>query len=279
MREIDADLIRRTIKDLFLQANFVLSPDVIAAFEKGKTIEESPVGRDIFDRLLENAALAKEHRIPICQDTGLAIIFVDLGQEVHIVGGDLESALEQGVRQAYQEGFLRKSVCHPLTRKNTGDNTPITIHTTVVPGDKLRLVAMPKGGGGENMSRLFMLPPSAGWAGVKEKVVQTVDEAGPNPCPPLVVGVAVGGSFELAAREVKKALLRPVGQPNPDPEAAALEAELLEAINDTGVGPQGLGGRVTALAVHLKLLPCHIASLPLAVNLQCHAARHAEAVL
>jgi len=279
VREIDADLIRRTIKDLFLQANFVLSPDVIAAFEKGKTIEESPVGRDIFDRLLENAALAKEHRIPICQDTGLAIIFVDLGQEVHIVGGDLESALEQGVRQAYQEGFLRKSVCHPLTRKNTGDNTPITIHTTVVPGDKLRLVAMPKGGGGENMSRLFMLPPSAGWAGVKEKVVQTVDEAGPNPCPPLVVGVAVGGSFELAAREVKKALLRPVGQPNPDPEAAALEAELLEAINDTGVGPQGLGGRVTALAVHLKLLPCHIASLPLAVNLQCHAARHAEAVL
>ncbi|MBW2085826.1 MAG: fumarate hydratase [Deltaproteobacteria bacterium] len=279
MREIDADLIRRTIKDLFLQANFVLSPDVIAAFEKGKTIEESPVGRDIFDRLLENAALAKEHRIPICQDTGLAIIFVDLGQEVHIVGGDLESALEQGVRQAYQEGFLRKSVCHPLTRKNTGDNTPITIHTTVVPGDKLRLVAMPKGGGGENMSRLFMLPPSAGWAGVKEKVVQTVDEAGPNPCPPLVVGVAVGGSFELAAREVKKALLRPVGQPNPDPEAAALEAELLEAVNNTGIGPQGLGGRVTALAVHLKLLPCHIASLPLAVNLQCHAARHAEAVL
>ena len=279
MREIDADLIRRTIKDLFLQANFVLSPDVIAAFEKGKTIEESPVGRDIFDRLLENAALAEEHRIPICQDTGLAIIFVDLGQEVHIVGGDLESALEQGVRQAYREGYLRKSVCHPLTRKNTGDNTPITIHTTVVPGDKLRLVAMPKGGGGENMSRLFMLPPSAGWAGVKEKVVQTVDEAGPNPCPPLVVGVAVGGSFELAAREVKKALLRPVGQSNPDPEAAALEAELLEAINDTGVGPQGLGGRVTALAVHLKLLPCHIASLPLAVNLQCHAARHAEAVL
>jgi len=279
VREIDADLIRRTIKDLFLQANFVLSPDVIAAFEKGKTIEESPVGRDIFDRLLENAALAKEHRIPICQDTGLAIIFVDLGQEVHIVGGDLESALEQGVRQAYQEGFLRKSVCHPLTRKNTGDNTPITIHTTVVPGDKLRLVAMPKGGGGENMSRLFMLPPSAGWAGVKEKVVQTVDEAGPNPCPPLVVGVAVGGSFELAAREVKKALLRPVGQPNPDPEAAALEAELLEAVNNTGIGPQGLGGRVTALAVHLKLLPCHIASLPLAVNLQCHAARHAEAVL
>lgn len=279
MREIDADLIRRTIKDLFLQANFVLSPDVIAAFEKGKTIEESPVGRDIFDRLLENAALAREHRIPICQDTGLAIIFVDLGQEVHIVGGGLESALEQGVRQAYREGYLRKSVCHPLTRKNTGDNTPVTIHTAVVPGDKLRLVAMPKGGGGENMSRLFMLPPSAGWAGVKERVVQTVDEAGPNPCPPLVVGVAVGGSFELAAREVKKALLRPVGQPNPDPEAAALEAELLEAINDTGVGPQGLGGRVTALAVHLKLLPCHIASLPLAVNLQCHAARHAEAVL
>jgi len=279
VREIEADLIRQTIKNLFLQANFVLSPDVIKAFEKAKDAEESPVGRDIFKRLLENAALAKEHRIPICQDTGLAIIFVELGREVHVKGGELAASLEEGVRQAYDEGYLRKSVCHPLTRKNTADNTPAIVHVEVVPGDRLKLVAMPKGGGSENMSRLFMLTPSAGWAGVKEKVVQTVEEAGPNPCPPIIVGVVLGGSFELAAREVKKVLLRPIGQPNPDPEAAALEAELLEAVNNTGIGPQGLGGRITALAVNLKIMPCHIASLPLAVNIQCHASRHAEAVL
>ena len=279
MREIETDLIRRTIKDLFLQANFVLGSDVIRAFEKGKAAEESPLGKDIFSRLLENAALAKEHYIPMCQDTGLAVVFVELGQDVHITGGNLVEALEEGVRQAYQEGYLRKSVCHPLTRENTGDNTPPIIHIDVVPGDQLKLVAMPKGGGSENMSRLYMLPPSAGWSGVKERIIQTVEKAGPNPCPPLIVGVALGGSFELAAREAKKTLLRPIGQSNPDPQAAALEEELLEAINDTGIGPEGLGGRITALAVHLKLIPCHIASLPLAVNLQCHASRHVEAVL
>jgi len=279
VREIETDLIRRTIKDLFLQANFVLGSDVIRAFEKGKAAEESPLGKDIFSRLLENAALAKEHYIPMCQDTGLAVVFVELGQDVHITGGNLVEALEEGVRQAYQEGYLRKSVCHPLTRENTGDNTPPIIHIDVVPGDQLKLVAMPKGGGSENMSRLYMLPPSAGWSGVKERIIQTVEKAGPNPCPPLIVGVALGGSFELAAREAKKTLLRPIGQSNPDPQAAALEEELLEAINDTGIGPEGLGGRITALAVHLKLIPCHIASLPLAVNLQCHASRHVEAVL
>ena len=209
----------------------------------------------------------------------MATVFVELGQEARITGAGLREAIEEGVRQAYEEGFLRKSVCHPLTRENTGDNTPAVIHLDLVPGDRIKLTAIPKGGGSENMSRLFMLPPSAGWEGVKEKVVQTVSEAGPNPCPPLVVGVALGGSFEIAAREAKRVLLRPLGQANPDPEAADLEKELLAAVNDLGIGPQGLGGRVTALAVHLKIMPCHIASLPLAVNLQCHACRHAEAVL
>ena len=279
MREIAADEIRQSIKELFLQASFILGDDVLSAFRQARQDEESPVGREILARLQENAALANDHRLPLCQDTGLATIFVELGQEAHITGGGLREAIEEGVRQAYEEGFLRKSVCHPLTRKNTGDNTPAIIHLDLVPGDRIRLTAIPKGGGSENMSRLFMLTPAAGWEGVKEKVVQTVSEAGPNPCPPLVVGVALGGSFEVAAREAKRVLLRPLDQANPDPEAADLEKELLAAVNDLGIGPQGLGGRVTALAVHLKMMPCHIASLPLAVNLQCHACRHAEAVL
>ena len=279
MREINADEIRQTVKELFLDASFILGDDVLSAFRQARQDEESLVGSEIFTRLLENAALANDHRLPICQDTGLATVFVELGQEARITGVGLREAIEAGVRQAYEEGYLRKSVCHPLTRKNTGDNTPAVIHLDLVPGDRIKLTAIPKGGGSENMSRLFMLPPSAGWEGVREKVLQTVSEAGPNPCPPLVVGIALGGSFEIAAREAKRVLLRPLGQANPDPEADGLEKELLAAVNDLGIGPQGLGGRVTALAVHLKMMPCHIASLPLAVNLQCHACRHAEAVL
>ena len=279
MREIQAVQVSQTVKELFLKASFKLGRDVISALEKGLLEEESPVGREIIGRLLENAKLADENRIPLCQDTGLGIVFVELGQESRVVGGGLKAAVEEGMRQAYEEGFLRKSVCHPLTRKNTGDNTPAIIHLDVVPGDGLKITAVPKGGGSENMSRLFMLKPADGWAGIKEKVAWTVNEAGPNPCPPIILGVAVGGSFELAALEAKKALLRPIGSTNPDPEAGQLEAELLEAVNELGVGPQGLGGRVTALAVHLKIMPCHIASLPLAVNIQCHASRHMEAVL
>ncbi|MBW2621929.1 MAG: fumarate hydratase [Deltaproteobacteria bacterium] len=279
MREINADEIRQTVKELFLKASFTLGDDVLSALRQAQQDEESPVGTEIITRLLENAALANDHRLPICQDTGLATVFVELGQEARVTGAGLRKAIEEGVRQAYEEGYLRKSVCHPLTRKNTGDNTPAVIHLDLVSGDRIKLTAIPKGGGSENMSRLFMLPPSAGWEGAKEKVLHTVSEAGPNPCPPLVVGVALGGSFEIAAREAKRVLLRPLGQANPDPEAADLEKELLAAVNDLGIGPQGLGGRVTALAVHLKIMPCHIASLPLAVNLQCHACRHAEAVL
>ncbi len=279
MREIDAAEIRQTVKDLFLEASFALGEDVLAALRRAGQDEESEVGKEIISRLLENAALAKDHHLPICQDTGLATIFVELGQEARIIGGGLNAAIEEGVRQAYEEGYLRKSVCHPLTRKNTGDNTPAVIHLDLVPGDRLRIIALPKGGGSENMSRLFMLPPSAGWEGVKERVGQAVSEAGPNPCPPLVLGVALGGAFDTAAREAKRTLLRPLDRPNPDSETADLENELLNAVNNLGIGPQGLGGRITALAVHLTILPCHIASLPLAVNIQCHACRHAEAVL
>ncbi|MFH1092516.1 MAG: fumarate hydratase [Pseudomonadota bacterium] len=279
MREIHANKITSTVKDLFIRAAFDLGADVLEAFEKGLQQEESPVGREIFGLLIKNAALAREKRIPLCQDTGLGIIFAEVGQEVHVTGGGLKEAIELGLRQAYDEGYLRKSVCHPLTRKNTGDNTPAVIHFDLAPGDKLRLVCVPKGGGSENMSRVFMLKPADGWAGIKAKVLETVSQAGPNPCPPIIVGVAVGGSYELAAKEAKKTLLRSLGTKNPDPEAALLEAELLEGINALGIGPQGLGGRITALGVHLKLMPCHIASLPLAVNIQCHASRHEEAEL
>jgi len=215
----------------------------------------------------------------MCQDTGVAILFVELGQEVSVKGDGLHQALEEGIRQGYKEGFLRKSVCHPFTRKNTGDNTPIIVHLDLVSGDKLKIWVVPKGGGSENMSRLFMLPPSAGWAGVKEKIVQTVAEAGPNPCPPTIIGVGIGGNFEQCAILAKKSLLRTLGTPNPDPELDEIEQELLTEINKTGVGPQGLGGRVTSLAVHILMMPCHIASLPLAVNIQCHASRHVEVVL
>lgn len=279
MREIQCDLITETVRELFLKAAFDLGEDVLSALKKGAADEESPVGREVFNRLVENSTIASENRLPLCQDTGLGIMFVELGQDVRITGGNLRESLEEGMRRAYQDGYLRKSVCHPLTRANTGDNTPGIIHFDLVPGDKLKITAVPKGGGSENMSRLFMLKPADGWEGIKEKVVWTANEAGPNPCPPITLGVAVGGSFELAAREAKRTLLRPLGSVNPDPELAPLEEELLAAVNDLGIGPMGLGGRMTCLGVHLKMMPCHIASLPLAVNVQCHSSRHAEAIL
>ena len=279
MREIQAELVTKTVKDLFLDAAYHLGEDVLAALKKGLAEEESPVGREIFGRLLENAEIAKNDKIPLCQDTGVGTVFVEIGQDVHVAGGDFKAAIEEGVRQAYDQGFLRKSVNTPLSRKNTGDNTPAIIHFDIVPGDRLKLIAVPKGGGAENMSRLFMLKPADGWEGVKKNILTAVTEAGPNPCPPIIVGVTVGGTFEKAPLEAKKCLYRPLGSPNPDPEAAPLEAELLEAVNNLGIGPQGLGGRITALGLHLKLLPCHIASMPVAVNLQCHSSRHAEAVL
>jgi fumarate hydratase subunit alpha len=279
MRQISTQKIIEAIKDSAIQANYELGEDVVQALKDSLNNEESPVGKDVLARLIENAQIAREERIPICQDTGVAVIFAELGQEVHIIGGNFRSALEEGIKQGYREGYLRKSMCHPFTRKNTGDNTPIIVHIDVVPGDKLTIWVVPKGGGSENMSQLFMLQPSEGWAGVRDRVVQTVVEAGPNPCPPTIVGVGIGGNFEQSALLAKKALLRPLGTSNPDPEQSQMEDELLEEINKSGVGPQGLGGRVTSFAVHVLMMPCHIASLPLAINIQCHVSRHVEVVL
>lgn len=279
MRDIHVQDIIAAVKQAAVTANYVIGPDLLAAFQRGLSEEESPSGREIFRQLIENARIADTECIPLCQDCGLTVIFAEVGQEVHIVGGDFEAALQEGVRQGYQEGYLRKSVCHPLTRKNTGDNTPAVIHTEIVPGDRLKLWVVPKGGGSENMSRLFMLKPAQGWEGIKEAVVTTVREAGPNACPPYIVGVGIGGNFERSALLAKKSLLRELGSTNPDPDLAAREAELLKAINDLGIGPQGLGGRLTALGVHLLMQPCHIASLPVAVNIQCHSSRHREVEL
>jgi fumarate hydratase subunit alpha len=279
MREIHVKEITAAVKQAAMDANYDLGQDMLHAFERGLAAEESPAGREVFRLLLENARIAREQMIPICQDCGLAVIFVELGQEVHLVGGDLNEAIQEGVRQGYQDGYLRKSMCHPLTRKNTGDNTPAVIYTTVVPGDKLKLMVVPKGGGSENMSRVHMLRPAAGLAGIKEKIVETMREAGANACPPNIVGIGIGGTFEQAALLAKKALLREVGSKNPDPELAALEEEFLTMVNNIGGGPAGLGGRFTALAVHLNMMPSHIASLPLAINVQCHASRHKEVIL
>ena len=279
MREINTSQITTSIRDLCIQANTHLGEDVLAAFNKAIELEVSPTGKDILEKLVENARIAREEEIPICQDTGFAVVFVELGQEVHLVGGDLKEAINEGIRQGYEEGYLRKSICHPFTRKNTGDNTPAVIHIDVVPGDRVRLIVAPKGGGSENMSRVTMLTPAVGREGVKEFVVQRVKESGANPCPPIIVGVGIGGTFETAALLAKRALLRPLGSQNPDTELASLEVELYEEINALGIGPQGLGGRITSLAVHVAMMESHIASLPVAVNIQCHAARHKEMVI
>ncbi len=279
MREIQAKQITEVVKKLCIDSNLYLGEDVLKAFEKGKQMEESPVGKEMFDQLTENARIARDEKVAMCQDTGLAVIFVELGQDVHVAGGDFNAAIHEGVRQGYKEGYLRKSSCHPFTRKNVGDNTPAIIHLEMVPGDKMKIAMAPKGGGSENMSTVVMMTPSEGVEGIKKRVVEWVKQAGSNPCPPVVVGVGIGGTFEHAALIAKKALLRTLGQKNPDPELAALEDELLTKVNNLGIGPQGLGGRITALAVHVKMVPCHIASFPLAINLNCHAQRHKEAVI
>jgi fumarate hydratase subunit alpha len=276
MREINISQITRAVRDLCIRANTHLGKDVLQAFNQAIEQEVSPTGKDILEKLVENARIARENEIPICQDTGFAVVFVELGQEVHLVGGDLKEAISEGVRQGYEDGYLRKSICHPFTRKNTGDNTPAVIHIDIVPGDRVRLIIAPKGGGSENMSRVTMLTPAVGIQGVKDFVVQRVRESGANPCPPTIVGVGIGGTFETSALLAKKALLRPLGSQNPDLELASLEGELLEEINALGIGPQGLGGRITSLAVHVAMMESHIASLPVAVNIQCHAARHKE---
>jgi fumarate hydratase subunit alpha len=279
MREINVNLIIEKVRDLCMKANTDLGEDVFQSFDGAIKREESPLGLEILKELKENARIAREENVPICQDTGFAVVFLELGQDVHLVGGNLNEAIQEGVRQGYRDGYLRKSICHPFTRANTGDNTPAIIHTEVVPGEKVKITVAPKGGGSENMSRVVMLTPSDGIEGIKRFVVQRVKESGSNPCPPTIVGVGIGGTFEQAALLAKKSLLRPLGSKNPDSELDKLESEILTQINHLGIGPQGLGGRMTSLAVHILMMPCHIASFPLAVNIQCHAQRHKEVVI
>ena len=281
MREIETKVITQTVAQLCQQANFELGEDVIAALKRAQQTQESPLGREVLGQLLENARIAEQEHLPLCQDCGTAVVFLEIGQETHIIGGDLYDAVEEGVRQGYTQGYLRKSmVRQPFSaRINTRDNTPPVIHTEIVPGNQLKITVLPKGGGAENMSRLAMLKPNDGREGVIDLVVKTVDEAGGNPCPPLIVGVGIGATAEKAMLLAKKALLRPVAKPNPDPEVAQLEQEILARINALGIGPLGFGGRTTALAVQAEVMPTHIGSLPVAVNLQCYNARHKEAVL
>jgi len=280
MRQLSTDLITAEVARLCIEANYNLGEDVVQALRKAAEQEESPLGREILQQLLQNAEVAPREKIPLCQDTGFVDVFLQAGQDLKIVGGELTEAINEGVRRGYKEGYLRKSiVSDPLGRINTGDNTPAVIHTEIVSGDRLKIVVLPKGAGSENMSGLAMLRPADGVEGVKRFILDSVEKAGGNPCPPLIVGVGLGGTAEKTLYLAKKALLRPVGSSHPDPRVSQLERELLEGINALGIGPQGLGGRVTALAVHIETYACHIASLPVAVNLQCHAARHKETVL
>ncbi|HHT86010.1 MAG: fumarate hydratase [Bacillota bacterium] len=280
MKQIHVKDIIDTVERLCIQACTTLGDDWWQVMEKAVLDEESPLGRDLLGIIRENAGLAASTGEPICQDTGLAVVFLELGQEVSITGGDLYDAINEGVRRGYVNGYLRKSVVSdPLIRKNTGDNTPAIIHTDIVPGSDLRIIVAPKGAGSENSSALKMLKPADGEEGVIQFVLEVVKAAGPNACPPIVAGVGVGGNLEKSALLAKRSLLRPLGERHPQPHIARLEEEILRRINSTGIGPQGLGGRITALDVHVEVYPTHIASLPVAVNIQCHASRHAEAVL
>lgn len=280
MRTLDAAAITRAVRDLCITVNHQMGADMLAALERARAIEESEIGRSVLDRLLENARVAREKWFPICQDTGSAVIFADLGQDLHVTDGMLEDAINEGVRQGYREGYLRASIVRgPLDRVNTQDNTPAIVYYRIVSGDRLDLGMLAKGAGCDNMSRLAMLTPSDGYEGAANFVTRSIAEAGPNPSPPLIVGVGMGGTFERAALLSKRALLRPVGQPHPDPRLAEVESDLLRRINDLGIGPAGFGGRVTALAVHVESHPTHIASLPIAVNLDCHSHRSGRIVL
>ena len=279
MRELNVKHIEDTIYALFMSACCEIGEDVLSLLEKNLQTEESPFGREVLRQLIENDRLAAQRKMPICQDTGMAVIFMDVGQDVHLTGGDVNEAIENGVRRAYRDGCFRASVLSPLTRINTKDNTPAIVHTRIVPGERVTLTAAPKGFGSENMSKLWMLTPSQGVEGVKNAIVETVRLAGGNPCPPVVVGVGIGGTAERAMLMAKHSLTRECGTPSDDPMLADMERELLERINKLGIGPQGLGGRTTALAVHIEQMPTHIAGLPVAVNMQCHAARHKTAVI
>ncbi len=281
MREIHIDKIIEAVKKLSMDANFYIGEDVVEKIKEFKAKEESPTAKEILDIILKNQELAAKERMPMCQDTGVAVVFIELGQDVHIVGGDFYEAINEGVRRGYKEGFLRKSMVYDpvIDRINTKDNTPAIIYTDIVPGDKLKITVAPKGGGSENMSEVKMMKAADGIEGVMDFVVDRVRRSGGNPCPPIIVGVGLGGNFEQSALLAKKSLLRDIRQKNPDSKWAKIEDELLNRINKLGIGPQGLGGNTTALAVTILSKPCHIASMPVAVNIQCHAARHKSIVL
>lgn len=281
MRELDVSEITDALREMCISSNVFLGDDVKRAIREAREAEESPLGREILDVILENHEISEKNDMPLCQDTGFAVVFLEIGQDVHLTGGYLEDAVNEGVRRGYKDGYLRKSIVDDpsMDRKNTGDNTPAVIHTRIVPGEKVHVVFAPKGGGSENMSEVRMMTAADGIEGIKDFVVERVRKSGGNPCPPIVVGVGVGGTFEKCAYLAKKAVLRPLGEHNPDPRYAEVEEELLRRINDLGIGPAGFGGRTTALGVNVETFPCHIASMPVAVNIQCHASRHKQRTL
>jgi len=281
MRDIDCKQITETISNLFQEACLYLPEDVLTALNQAREKEESPVAKDVLSQMIQNTEVSVKEKIPLCQDTGAAVVLLELGQEAHITGGDLNTCINEGVRQGYDKGYLRKSMVNqPFSaRVNTKDNTPAIIHTDIVPGDKLKISVIPKGGGSENCSRLTVMPPAKGRQGIIDFVVNLVNESGSNPCPPIIIGLGIGGTTDKTMAMAKKALLRKVGKPNPNPEVAELEKEILQRVNNLGMGPMGYGGRTTALAVHAEVFPSHIASMPVAVNIQCWCARHKEAVL
>lgn len=280
MREISVNLIKDKIRDLCIDANYFLGDDIKDSLIHFKNNEKSEIGKDILGNIIENAKIAKEEQLPICQDTGVACVFLEIGQDVHLIDGNLEEAINSGVREGYEKGYLRKSVVKdPINRINTNDNTPAMIYYDIVPGDRVKITVAPKGFGSENMSKLAMLKPSDGLEGVKDFILKVVEEAGPNPCPPMVVGVGIGGTFDKAAYLAKKALLRPVNEENKNEFYANLEKELLEKINDLGIGPQGFGGLTTAIGINIEVYPTHIAGLPVAVNINCHATRHKDFII
>ena len=280
MREISVNLIKNKIRDLCIDANYFLGDDIKDSLIHFKNNEKSEIGKDILGNIIENAKIAKEEQLPICQDTGVACVFLEIGQDVHLIDGNLEEAINSGVREGYEKGYLRKSVVKdPINRVNTNDNTPAMIYYDIVPGDRVKITVAPKGFGSENMSKLAMLKPSDGLEGVKDFILKVVEEAGPNPCPPMVVGVGIGGTFDKAAYLAKKALLRPVNEENKNEFYANLEKELLEKINELGIGPQGFGGLTTAIGINIEVYPTHIAGLPVAVNINCHATRHKDCII
>lgn len=279
MRIIKSSEITKVVRDMCIKANIYLGEDVVESLKENKEKENSELGKNILNILIKNCEIAKEKQMPICQDTGMAVFFASIGQDVHVEGKNISDAINEGVKQGYEDGFLRKSVVTPIDRKNTQDNTPAIIHYDIVEGDKITIEFAPKGFGSENMSKMKMLKPSDGIKGIQKFIIETVKEAGPNPCPPIVVGVGIGGTIEKCAQIAKKSLLRDIGQHNKDENIKNLEIQILKEINNLGIGPQGLGGNTTALAVNIETFPTHIAGLPVVVNINCHAARHKKAII